>query len=138
MNEPQYETSQQKTSDPLVAAKETVQEIAEPLKEKALEVANDQKDAGADQLKLLARAVEGASNAVAGDIPQFASYMRKLSGQIEKTSDTIRESELEDLGGTLSDFAKRNPVLVFGGAMLAGLALSRFVKSSTPQMPTAQ
>jgi hypothetical protein len=135
MYEAQNDPTKQRTTDPLVAAKETVQEIAEPLKEKALEVAKEQKDVGADQLKLLARAMQGASKAVADEVPQFASYVKKLSGTLERTSDSIREKELDELGETLSDFAKRNPALVFGGALLAGLTFSRFLKSSTQKTP---
>jgi hypothetical protein len=137
MYESQNDPTKEKTTDPLLAAKETVQEIAEPMKEKALEVAKDQKDMGADQLKLLARAMEGASEAVIDEVPQFASYIKKLSGRLEKTSDTIRDSELEDLGVTMSEFAKRNPALVFGGALLAGLTFTRFLKVSGHKTPVS-
>jgi hypothetical protein len=131
MYEPENENGKVKTVDPMTAAKETVQELAEPLKEKALEVANEQKDLGADHLRLLARAMRGASEAVEGDIPQFAGYVKKLSGQLERTSSDLRDCELDEVAQTVSDFAKRNPALVFGGALLAGLALTRFIKSSS-------
>jgi len=116
--------------DMMAAAKETVQELAEPLKDKALEVAKEQKDVGADHLRMLARAMESASQAVQSDVPQLANYIKNLSGKIDKVSSDIREQELDQLGQTASDFAKRNPALVFGGAMLAGIALTRFLKSS--------
>lgn len=130
MYEAQNDSVKQKTTDPLAAAQETVQEIAEPLKEKALEVANEQKDFGADQLRLLARAMQGASRAVADEVPKLASYVENLSTRLETTSESIRDQEVEELGKTMSDFARRNPGLVFTGALLTGLALSRFLKSS--------
>jgi hypothetical protein len=122
----------EKTTDSVMtAAKDAVGELAEPLKEKALEVASEKKDAGADQLQLLARAMQGASEAVQGDVPYVAGYIKSLSGSLEKVSADIRERDLDELGQTMTDFAKRNPALVFGGAILAGLALSRFLKSSS-------
>jgi hypothetical protein len=121
-----------KTTDSvMIAARDAVAELTEPLKEKAREVAKERKDAGADQLQLLARAMQGASEAVESDIPHFAGYVKNLSGSLEKASADIRERDLGELGQSMSDFAKRNPSLVFGGAILAGLALSRFVKSSS-------
>jgi len=115
----------------MTAAKETVQELAEPLKDKALDMAKEQKDAGADHLRMLARAMDSASQAVQGDVPQLANYIKTLSGKLEQVSSDIRDQELDQLGQTASDFAKRNPALVFGGAMLAGIALTRFLKSSS-------
>ena len=123
---------QKPTSDVVAAAKETAQEFTEPLKEKAREVASEQKDAGAEQLHLLARAMEGACQAVESEVPQFAGYMRDLSGKLDRLSDDVRRQDLDQLGNTMSDFARRNPGLVFGGALLTGLALARFVKSSSP------
>jgi hypothetical protein len=99
-------------------------------KEKGVDVAREQKDAGADQLQLLARAMQGASQAVESDVPQFAGYMKSLSGKLEKASSEIREREIDELGQIVNDFAKRNPSLVFGGAIVVGLTLSRFFKSS--------
>jgi hypothetical protein len=144
--DPMYETendaAKPKAADSVVTAakekagelaeplKDKALEIAEPLKDKALEVAKEQKDAGADQLRLLARAIRSASEAVQPDVPRVANYMKSLSGKLDRASSDIRESELDELGRSASDFAKRNPALVFGGAMLAGLALSRFLKSS--------
>lgn len=119
--------------DVLNAAKDAVEEIAKPLKGQVLEVANEKKDAGADQLCLLAQAMQGASEAVKGDIPQFAGHMQRWSRSLEKTADDIRSRDLDELGQTMSDFAKRNPSLVFGGAIIAGLALSRFLKSAKTQ-----
>ena len=137
MYETQNGSAKSNMADPVTAAKETVQELAEPLKEKAIEVAKEQKDFGADHLRLLARAMQSASDAIQTDVPQVANYIRNLSNKLDQTSSDIRDSDLEQLGQTMSDFAKRNPALVFGGALLAGLALTRFLKSSksNPSMP---
>ena len=120
-----------KATDVLTAAKDAAAEFAAPLKEQVQELAKGKKDAGADQLQLLARAMQGASEAVENDIPHFAGHMKNWSVSLEEASADIRERNLDELGQTMSDFAKRNPSLVFGGAILAGLALSRFIKSSS-------
>jgi hypothetical protein len=132
MYDREHDADKAKTTDSVMsAAQDAVQELADPLKEKALEVAKEKKDAGADQLQLLARAMHGASEAVEDDVPHFAGYIKNLSGSLEKVSADIRERDLDELGQTMSAFAKRNPALVFSGAILAGLALSRFLKSSS-------
>ena len=131
MYEPENDAAKAKVTDPvLIAAQETVKELAEPLKEKIVDVAKVQKDAGADQMRLLARAMQGASQAVEGDVPQFAGYMKDLSAKLDQAADDVQERELGELGQAASDFAKRNPALVFGGAIVAGLSLARFLKSS--------
>ena len=132
MYESETDAKQKPVSSAVAAAKETVQEFTEPLKEKAREVAEGQKDAGADQLRVLARAMDGASQAIASDVPHFAGYVRNLGGKLERLSDDLRHQDLDQLGSTMSDFARRNPALVFGGALLTGLALARFIKSSSP------
>ena len=139
MYETQNDAAKQKPAGEIVAAaKETVQEFTEPLKEKAREVAQEQKDAGAQQLEILARAMEAACQAVESDVPQVAGYIRDMSGKLHRLSDEVRQQDLDQLGNTMNDFARRNPGLVFGGALLAGLALARFAKSSSPAQQQAR
>ena len=42
----------------------------------------------------------------------------------------MRERSLDDLIGTVEDFARRQPVAFIGGAVAAGFGLARLMKSS--------
>jgi hypothetical protein len=43
---------------------------------------------------------------------------------------SLRERSIDDLVRSLNNFARNQPAAFFGGAVLAGFALSRFLKSS--------
>ena len=118
------------------SAKAKLGEIAEPVREKAMEVAEQQKDAGADQIRTAARAVHGAARELESEMPQFAGYIHEAGQRLEKVASELREGSLDDLMSSLGEFARNQPAVVFGGAMLAGFALTRFVKSSA-QHPSA-
>jgi hypothetical protein len=113
-------------------AQEKLSDLAEPLKDKAMEAAQVQKDVGADQLGVVARAVHGAAEKLEPDMPGFASYIHDTGKWLEETASDMRTANLEQLAEKVGRFAKRQPSLVFGGAILTGLALSRFLKSSAP------
>jgi hypothetical protein len=42
----------------------------------------------------------------------------------------IREQSIEDVVDGVTDFARRQPMMFFGGSVLAGFALARFLKAS--------
>ena len=44
----------------------------------------------------------------------------------------MREKDVRQLVGEVQDFARRQPTLFFGGAVLLGFAALRFLKSAPP------
>ena len=42
----------------------------------------------------------------------------------------LRQRSIGDLMNTFTDLGKKEPLALFGGAVLAGFAISRFLKSS--------
>ena len=114
-------------------------EVAEPVKDKAMEVAQQQKDAGADQVGHFARAMHGAASAIEREMPQFADYVHDAGQKLESLADDLRNGSVDDLMDRFGRYAKDQPALVFGGAMVAGFALTRFLKSSAkhPHMADA-
>jgi hypothetical protein len=105
-------------------------EVAEPVKEKALEVAQQQKDAGAEQVTHFARAMHGAAFALEEQMPQMANYVHDAGQKLESLADDLRNGSVDELMDKFGRYAKDQPALVFGGAMVAGFALTRFLKSS--------
>jgi hypothetical protein len=112
------------------SAKAKLGEIGGPVKDKALEVASQQKDAGADQLRCAAQAVHGAARELEQSMPQIAGYMHDIGQKLEGFASDLRSGSVDDLFSKLGEFSRNQPALIFGGAMIAGFALSRFLKSS--------
>jgi hypothetical protein len=115
------------------SAKATLLDAAEPVKEKALEVAAQKKDLGADQIRVVATAVHGAASALESEMPQFAGYIHDAGQRLEKAASELRDGDMDEIMSKLGQFARNQPAIVFGGAMIAGFALSRFLKSSAQQ-----
>jgi len=64
--------------------------------------------------------------------PQVASYVHGAAAQLEDAAKTLRHRSVDELIDGIGSFARAQPAVFFAGAMLAGLALTRFLKSSGP------
>jgi hypothetical protein len=106
--------------------------FAQSATRKVEDVLTNQKAMGADYIASLSQAVERAANEFDNELPQAAQYIRQASQTMSGVADQIRDREVRDLLGEVTDFARRQPTLVFGGAMLLGFAALRFLKSSAP------
>jgi hypothetical protein len=118
-------------------AKVKLSDVAEPVKEKAIEVAQQQRDVGADQLGIVARAVHGAASELEKEMPQVAGYVHDAGKRLESAASRLRDGNVEDMMDKFGQFARNQPATVFGGAMLAGFALTRFLKASAKTPHTA-
>jgi hypothetical protein len=121
------------------AAKDQVDDISTAAKDMAADATgrvksamNDQKTAGADYLGTIAQAVQRAAGEFQSDVPQAAQYIRQAAGQIETVANAVRQRDVRELVGEVQEFARRQPTLFFGGAVILGFAALRFFKSSTP------
>ena len=112
------------------SAKDTLGEAVEPVKEKAIESAEHQKDAGAEQMRVFAKAVHGAAGQLESEMPQFARQVHDAGAYLERAASELSESSMTELWAKLQNATRRQPATVFSGAVLAGFALSRFLKSS--------
>lgn len=111
-------------------AKSNIAQAAESAKAEARRIANQQKEAGADRLGEVAGAVHGAARSLETGMPAMASYIHDAAAQLEGAATTLRHRSIEDLMEGIGNFARTQPVVFFGGAVLAGFALTRFLKSS--------
>jgi ABC-type transporter Mla subunit MlaD len=113
-------------------AKSDIAEAAETAKAEARRIASQQKDVGADRLGDVAGAVRGAARSLESGMPQMASYVHDAAVRLEDAARTLRQRNIDDLLAEVGRFARSQPALFVGGAMLAGFALTRFLKSSAP------
>jgi hypothetical protein len=107
----------------------------EPLKNRMREIAEQQKDAGADQISNIAEAVHDAAHELEGKLPAAADYIHSAADRLERASSDMRNRDVNDLLSACGDFARREPAAFLGGAMIAGFALTRFLKSSGKALP---
>ena len=111
-------------------AKANIADATETAKAHARRVAHQRKDVGADRLGEVAGAVHGAARTLESGMPQVANYVHEAASQLEDVAKTLRHRSVDDLLEEIGSFARSQPVIFFGGAMLAGFALTRFLKSS--------
>lgn len=98
---------------------------------------SSQKSVGADYIASFAQATGRAADQFENDMPQAANFIRQASEQMQGFADTVRERDARDLLGDVQDFARRQPTLFFGGAVVLGFAALRFLKSASPASTTA-
>jgi hypothetical protein len=112
--------------------KSTAREAASHVVEEARDFAAERKDAGADNVERLGRAVHGAADQIAKELPQAAGFVHSAAETLQGASSALRERSIEDMVAGFGEFARRQPVAAFAGSVLAGFALARFLKSSSP------
>jgi hypothetical protein len=132
-----------KAADLTDSVARTAKENASQLGDAAVDLANSakgkveaavtqRKSRGADYIGSLAQATGRAANEFEAELPQTARYIRQASDQIQGFADTVRQKDVRELVGEVQDFARRQPTLFFGGAVVLGFAALRFLKSTAP------
>jgi vacuolar-type H+-ATPase subunit E/Vma4 len=105
--------------------------VADNVKESARSAASDQKNQAAERLSGFADALRTASSDLDQRGQSVASgFVRQAAEGLEHVSGAVRTHDLDDLVETAESFARRQPVVFLGSAVLAGFGLARFVKSS--------
>lgn len=113
-------------------------DLATKAQDKVEETVTQRKSMGADYIGSIAQATGQAAHAFDTDLPQAAHYIRLASAQIQDVADTVRERNVRELVGNVQDFARNQPTLFFGGAMILGFAALRFLKSSPQNDATSE
>lgn len=116
--------------------KSTARDAAGHLADETRGFAEEQKAAGADNMARLGSAVHGAAEQIARELPQAAGFIHSAADTLQSASSTLRERSIEDMVEGFRDFARRQPAAAFAGSVLAGFALARFLKSSSPRQRT--
>jgi hypothetical protein len=109
---------------------EELKGVADGVRDKFGETADEAKSKGTEQISGVGRAVHGAADELGRELPQAAGYIHAMADKLEGASSALREHSVEDLVSSFNGFARRQPAAAFAGSVLAGFALSRFLKSS--------
>ena len=100
------------------------------LKESAAQLAERQKKSGARQLSGIAGAVHAAADQLGEQLPGAAGYIHDAAERIDHAASDLRNRNLSELADGVRRLAKEQPLALFGGAVLAGFVLSRFLMSA--------
>lgn len=90
-----------------------------------------QKTESAERISGFAHAAREAAEQLKGQSPTVAHYVRQTMDTIDQVSRGVREKSLDQLMHDVTDFGRRQPIAFFGAAILAGVALSRLLKTAT-------
>jgi len=112
---------------------ETVKGISEKLggvaRDATTNLVETPKAAGADAIEGVGRAVRNAADDIGKESPIVAGYVRDAATNLDKLAGGLRDHTVGDLLDMVMRFGRQQPVAFFAGAIVAGFALSRFVKS---------
>ena len=111
--------------------KTRAQDAANTVASEAANYADQAKGAAADEVEGVASALRTAAREMRSGSPQERT-MSQIAEGLADASDAMRDKDLGEMVGLMTDFAKRNPIIFLGGAALIGFAATRFAKASTP------
>jgi hypothetical protein len=101
------------------------------LQSKAKSIADDARRGLADEVTSLARALRASAEQLEQEQHRgTARCINEAAQGIERFADGFRDQGLDTMMHRTESFARRQPALFFGGAVAAGFALTRFLRSS--------
>jgi len=118
-------------------------EVASGLADEATRSAERQltggKERAAQAIGQLAEALRhtGATMSSSADMPMVNDYLGRAASRVEGLSDYLKRKSLTDVVGDVERFARKDPVLFMGGALLIGLLGGRFLRSAQPERRSA-
>jgi len=108
--------------------------LTQQVRQQATDTLLSQKERLADTLDTVTLLLHQAGeHAELKDKAMLSGYVDKASGQLGQWSETLREREVTQLLDDTVQFARRQPMLFFSGALAAGFAGARFLRTSTQQ-----
>ncbi len=114
-------------------AGEQAGQVMETVSQRGRQQANEQMNRAAQGLEKVAQSVRRLGGEMSDEQPQVAGVANTAAEQAERLSHYLRETDPGQLYQQIESFARRQPVLVVGGAFLAGILAARFLKASGSQ-----
>lgn len=117
------------TSDLKGQAKEAIRQV----KDTAAHQTDRRLTQVASSLDSIVRALHTAADELEGDgQARIAEYTRRAASQVHKSTDYLNAEDAPAIMKDLAQVARDNPGTFLGGSFAAGLALGRFLHSSSP------
>lgn len=109
-------------------AKSRIQAVEEA-KAAVRNMADAQKSKVAARLGGVAQALHDTAKTLERQNSTAGHYADLAARQVDRVSQALGERGIDELVGDAEEFARRQPWVFIGGALMAGFALARFVKS---------
>ena len=110
---------------------ETARDYAERGREALKEVVQENKGAGADFVSGIAATLRRVAGEVEKQVPFAGNYIRTAADQVDNVAEGVRSGDPSQLVRQAQDFARQQPTLVAGLAMLAGFGIVRLMKNAS-------
>ncbi len=114
-------------------AESTAATVTEQAQQTAEVQLSGQKDQAAATLHTLAESIRDGGRRMREEQPQIASLASQAADKVDQASSYVREHEVRDFVREAENFARREPLIFFGGAFALGFLAARFLKASSPQ-----
>ncbi|BBA36747.1 uncharacterized protein sS8_4824 [Methylocaldum marinum] len=117
--------------------KHEMQRLKDEARQRGESLLKGQRDAAASEIGGMAEALHKAAQQLnQQEQSTTARYVDRAAEALDKMVYTLREGDLRSMVKKTEDFARRNPGIFFGGSVLVGLMLTRFLKSSAERRET--
>jgi hypothetical protein len=131
------QAAKEKLGGAVEAVKGEAANFADSAKEKVAEKADQGKEAVTGALGDFAEAIRVAGEQLGEkDQTMAARLVSQAAEGLESLSRSVSEKRPEDMLNSIRDFGRNNPTAFMAGAVLAGIALGRFVRSSGEHLST--
>ena len=104
---------------------------SETLREQGNRFASSGKDTAVKELSRMGTAFHAAADRLHEQNDYFAGWADTAAERIDNASGYFSEKNPQEIVGDIQDFSRRNPYVTIGGMFIAGLALSRLLKSGS-------
>jgi hypothetical protein len=122
----------QKTDQVMDQAREQTGQAVDQVRGNAFQMMDQQKQRAADGLGSVAQALhQTGDNLSNGQQDALGQYAHRAADTVDQFSQQLRNKSADQLLSEAEDFARREPEVFLGGAVLLGLLASRFFKASS-------
>jgi hypothetical protein len=112
--------------------RDAAQSGLEDVKSSAADKTDEVKGQTADEIARTARGLEAAADEMEGS-PLQQDLLREAADGLKRIAQAVQGKSIGAMVGDLSEFGRQNPLAYLGGAALAGFALARFARASSPE-----
>jgi hypothetical protein len=111
---------------------EKARNVAADAEKKIVDVVDEQRASGASYLHHVAGLVHQAADVFDREVPQASQYIHQAAEHIDTVADAVRTKRMREVAQDVQYFARQQPAIFFGGALLLGFAAIRIFKASPP------
>ena len=134
LDDPMTEPATTDPAHPLAEAGKDATESVGQLAGRAADLGIQQADRGrtqaAEGIDQVAQSIRRVSTDMQTEQPAIANAAMTAADQAERVAQYLRQTDARQIISTVEDVARRQPILFIGGALLVGIAASRFIKAA--------